>query len=82
MLHCDNRQQLASASERRDVAGCSRRLLTVQEVADLLQVPRSWIYQRTRRRGADRLPHIKLGKYIRFEEDAVLAWLEHQRART
>ena len=58
------------------------RLSTVDEVADLLQVPRSWVYQRTRRRGADQLPHIKLGKYIRFEEDAVLAWLEHQRTRT
>jgi excisionase family DNA binding protein len=58
------------------------RLLTVGEVADLLQVAPSWVYQRTRRRGIDRLPHIKLGKYIRFEEDAVLAWLEHQRART
>ncbi len=58
------------------------KLHTVDEVADLLQVPRSWIYQRTRRRGADRLPHIKLGKYIRFEEDAVLAWLDHQRTRT
>ncbi len=82
MLHCANRQQLASASERRDVAGCGKRLLTVQEVADLLQVPRSWIYGRTRRRGAEQLPHIKLGKYLRFEEDAIRAFLERQRART
>ncbi len=58
------------------------RLLTVRELADLLQVAPSWVYGRTRRRGIDRLPHIKLGKYIRFEEDAVLAWLEHQRTRT
>ena len=82
MLHCANQQQLASASERGDVAGCSGRLLTVQEVADLLQVAPSWVYGRTRRRGAEQLPHIKLGKYLRFEEDAVLAWLEHQRIRT
>ena len=58
------------------------RLLTVGEVADLLQVAPSWIYERTRRRGADRLPHIKLGKYLRFEEDAVRAFLERQRAGT
>lgn len=58
------------------------RLLTVGEVADLLQVGPSWIYERTRRRGADRLPHIKLGKYLRFEEDAIRAFLERQRART
>ncbi len=82
MLRCANRQQLASASERRDVAGCGKRLLTVGQVADLLQVPQSWVYERTRRRGAEQLPHIKLGKYIRFEEDAVRAFLERQRTRT
>jgi hypothetical protein len=51
-------------------------------VADLLQVAPSWVYGRTRRRGAEQLPHIKLGKYLRFEEDAVRAFLERQRART
>jgi excisionase family DNA binding protein len=58
------------------------RLLTVGEVADLLRVTKTWVYQRTRRRGADRLPHIKLGKYLRFEEDAIRAFLERQRAGT
>jgi excisionase family DNA binding protein len=55
-----------------------RELLTVDELAALLKVPRSWIYQRTRARGRDRLPHIKLGKYLRFEEQAVRAWLSQQ----
>jgi excisionase family DNA binding protein len=56
-------------------------LLTVEEVADFLKVPRSWVYERTRRRGMERLPHIKLGKYLRFEESAVREFLERQRAR-
>ena len=54
-------------------------LLTVEELADLLKVPASWIYQRTRRCGRERLPHIKMGKYLRFEERAVLEWLGHLR---
>jgi excisionase family DNA binding protein len=41
-------------------------LLTVHEVAALLRVPVSWVYERTRRRGRERLPHIKMGKYLRF----------------
>jgi excisionase family DNA binding protein len=54
-------------------------LLTVEELALLLKVPRSWIYQHIRRGGQDPLPHIKLGKYLRFEEKAVRAWLNrHQ----
>ena len=40
-------------------------LLTVDEVATLLKVPRSWVYEHTRSRGtppSERLPYIKLGK--------------------
>ncbi len=55
-----------------------RELLTVDELAALLKVPRSWIYQRTRARGRDQLPHIKLGKYLRFEEQVVRAWLNQR----
>ena len=52
------------------------RLLTVVEVAELLKVPISWVYERSRRRGAAQIPHFKLGKYLRFSEQAVLKWLE------
>jgi len=54
-------------------------LLTVNELASLLKVPASWIYQRTRGRGRDRLPHLKIGKYLRFEERAVQSWLGRHR---
>lgn len=55
------------------------RLLTVTQVAELLQVSPAWVYGRTRRRGRDQLPHLKLGKYVRFDERAVREFLEHQR---
>ncbi len=52
-------------------------LLTVQQVAELLQVPVSWIYEHTRQRSADRIPGFRLGKYWRFNRADVLAWLDH-----
>lgn len=54
-------------------------LLTVEEVGELLNVPSSWVYERTRKRGIDRIPGFRLGKYWRFRESDVLAWLERQR---
>lgn len=51
-------------------------LLTVEEVASLLKVPKSWVYEHTRKRGTERLPHIKLGKYLRFFESEVREFLE------
>jgi excisionase family DNA binding protein len=54
-------------------------LLTVEEVAELLKVPVSWVYDRTRSRGLNRIPGFRLGKYWRFQESEVLAWLERQR---
>ena len=53
------------------------RLLTAAEVAELLSVPESWVRQETR---AGRMPHLTLGRYKRYDRDAVLAWLEGQRA--
>jgi predicted DNA-binding transcriptional regulator AlpA len=53
-----------------------KRLLTVSEIASLLQVPPSWIYSRTRLRGADQIPVVRIGKYCRFDPAAVIAWLK------
>ena len=54
-------------------------LLTVEEVAELLQVPVSWVYERTRRRSVDRILGFRLGKYWRFREVDIVAWIERQR---
>jgi len=51
-------------------------LLTVHEVAEFLRVPASWVYERTRRHGRDRLPHVKIGKYLRFRLSDLEAYLE------
>lgn len=55
-------------------------LLTVEEVADLLKVPKSWVYERTRKRSADRIPGFRLGKYWRFRKADLLAWLDQQKS--
>jgi len=54
-------------------------LLTVAEVAELLRVPLSWVYDRTRKRGVERIPGFRLGKYWRFRETDILGWIERQR---
>jgi excisionase family DNA binding protein len=59
----------------------SGQLLTVEEVARLLRVPVSWVYGRTRKRSLERLPGYRLGKYWRFREEDITAWLESQNPR-
>jgi len=54
-------------------------LLTIKEVAELLRVPVSWVYGRTRNRAPGRMPGYRLGKYWRFSEAEVLAWVKSQR---
>ena len=54
-------------------------LLTVGEVAELLQVSVSWVYEQTRRRCPGRIPGFRLGKYWRFTSEDVTAWLEAKR---
>ena len=54
-------------------------LMTVQQVAELLQVPVSWVYGRLRKRSLEKLPGYRLGKYWRFDKEEVSAWLAQQR---
>ena len=54
----------------------SERLLTAGEVAELLAVPQSWVREATRE---GRLPHLRLGRYRRYEPKAIEAWLADQR---
>ena len=48
-------------------------LLTAAEVATRLNVPKSWVLE-SARSGA--IPHVRLGRYVRFVEADVRAWLD------
>lgn len=54
-------------------------LMTVEDVARFLRVPESWVYEHARRRRIDRLPHYKIGKYLRFAEREIVEWLQQIR---
>jgi excisionase family DNA binding protein len=47
-------------------------LLTADQVAELLNVPTSWVYAETR---AGRLPHVKLGRYRRYNRPSIEAFV-------
>jgi len=53
-------------------------LLNPQQLAGLLGVSVSFVYDRTRQNAADPIPHFKLGKYIRFDLEQVQAWLQER----
>jgi excisionase family DNA binding protein len=48
------------------------RLLTADELAERLGMKTEWVWAQAR---AGRIPHVRLGKYRRFRESAVEAWL-------
>lgn len=51
-------------------------LLTAEQAGDLLNVPKSWVLHQAR---ADRIPHLRLGRYVRFEAAALEAWWSQRR---
>jgi excisionase family DNA binding protein len=53
-------------------------LLTVDELAETLRVPKSWVYGQTRQTGRGAIPRLKVGKYLRFKLPEVMQWLEKQ----
>jgi excisionase family DNA binding protein len=58
-------------------------LMNVSQVAHYLGVPTSFVYARTRRNARERIPHVKLGKYVRFDPTQLSRWISrHERGRT
>jgi excisionase family DNA binding protein len=48
------------------------KLLTADDVAELMRVTRAWVYAETRRNA---LPHRRLGRYVRYRRSAIEAWM-------
>ena len=48
-------------------------LITVEDAARLLGVPRSWVYANTE---SGRLPSFRIGKYRRLKASELLSWIE------
>lgn len=46
-------------------------LIDAAEAGELLGVPKSWVLAEAR---ADRIPHVRLGRYVRFEREALERW--------
>ena len=55
------------------------RLLTVDEVAEGLGVSKDWVWAQAR---VGRIPHVQLGRYRRFREEALERWLEELETRS
>jgi excisionase family DNA binding protein len=68
-----------SVNEPRLTRESDNDLLTIPEVAAILRVRNSWVYERTRRRTRDRIPGFRIGKYWRFRLSDIHAWVEENR---
>jgi excisionase family DNA binding protein len=66
------------AAEPGEGLGDPLELMTAGEVALLLRVTTAWVYTQTRAR---KIPHISLGRYVRYRRSAVLAWIEEMETR-
>jgi excisionase family DNA binding protein len=47
-------------------------LLDADAVAEMVGMSKDWIYAEAR---ADRIPHVKLGRYTRFRREAIEDWI-------
>ena len=64
----------------RDTRHAVTSLLDAKGAAEMLNVPASWILAEAR---ADRVPHVRLGRYVRFDADELREWCKarHQGPR-
>jgi excisionase family DNA binding protein len=72
------RTQAITAKAREDGGGFLRPrpgggpLLTAEQVGELLGVPKSWVYEQSRK---GRIPTVTLGRYRRYRAEAIEKWI-------
>jgi excisionase family DNA binding protein len=71
-IRADNNGAPAPASLSGPVPQPGSKLLTAAEVARLLGVPPSWVYEQSR---LGRIPTVTLGRYRRYRREAIEAWI-------
>lgn len=54
----------------------AERLIDAGEAAEMLSVSREWVLAQAR---AGRVPHVRLGRYVRFERAELEAWWRGRR---
>ena len=62
-------------------AGPPCEVLTAGELASRWRVPESWVREQTRSRCVDPIPHVRLGRYVRFiwiSPELNAWWKRHQ----
>jgi len=62
-------------NEDNGAALTGRSLLTAEQVAEMLGVPKSWVYEQSRR---GLIPTVTLGRYRRYRREAITAWIEER----
>jgi len=55
----------------------STSLLTADQVAQKLGVPKTWVYEQSRK---GRIPTVTLGRYRRYRAEAIERWVERLEA--
>lgn len=72
-------RQIENSTHGLAVGRCE--LIDSKELSIRWGVPESWIREGVRRRTGDRIPHVRFGKYVRFEYGCpeLNAWLARRR---
>ncbi len=62
----DHNMRGEQSEHNRSTVGPFFEVLTAEELAGRWRVPESWVREQTRSRCADPIPHVRLGRYVRF----------------
>jgi excisionase family DNA binding protein len=54
-----------------EALGDGRQYMTAEELAERWDVTLAWVYAETRAR---RIPHLRLGRYVRYRRSTIAAW--------
>lgn len=67
---------MSLTDSRKEIVAMDNGYLTVEEVAKMMNVSRSWVYNKVK---AGSIPHVRIGSMIRFAESDIMGWIEEHK---
>jgi excisionase family DNA binding protein len=77
-IHYPHNDEAGSEDVKVSVETKLERLLTIQEISELLKVPKSYVYWLTHQK---KIPHLKIQGHLRFRQSHIEEWLRSQEVR-
>jgi excisionase family DNA binding protein len=65
----------------RQLLAMNKPSLEIDDIVEMINLPKSFVYEHTRTGSSDPIPSYRFGKHLRFSQQEIEKWIEEHRKK-